>query len=381
MTTEVPAANSPAASSSSKKSANFSLASFLPGAVPAVLIVLAILGLLYAQAQRESPSPLNFLAIVKVALRSPKRLAQNFADKNGDLVADAPEDPTQWLDPETLEFEVLGRDLQMESSQWSDFVSHLQQVTGKQVHLTLRPEPTELSASEAIPPTLQQARDFRDGKIHLACLNTGAVTLNVNEGGAVPFCVMADEAGKFGYEMEIIVPAKSRVTKVAQLKGAEKVFFASMYSHSGFKAPLMILWKDFGLQPERDYTPVFASGQEDAIKVIAANSGDAAPVASDLLRRIISRGEVAEDSIRSIYKSKAFPPACFAYAHQLKPELAEKVRSAFLDFQWAGTSLEKAYAAARQSRFVQASYKTDWQSVREVEDHVSSLLQSDDRHP
>ncbi|WP_254512638.1 PhnD/SsuA/transferrin family substrate-binding protein [Anatilimnocola floriformis] len=370
-----------AARAASNKSAKFSFKSLLFVAIPAIVVVLGVFGLLYSQAQRETPPPVDFLAIVKLALRSPKRLSQSLTDKNGDLVADAPEDPALWLDPETLEFEILGRDLASETQQWSDFVSHLQQVTGKQVHLTLRPEPTSLSSSEATPPTLQQARDFHAGKIHLACLNTGAVTLNVNEGGAVPFCVMADEAGKFGYEMEIIVPADSRVTKVSQLKGAEKVFFASMYSHSGFKAPLMILWNDFNLQPERDYTPVFVSGQEQAIEVIAKNRGDAAPVASDLLRRIIGRGDVAEKSIRSIYKSKAYPPACFAYAHQLKPELAEKVKTAFLEFRWAGTSLEKAYAAAQQSRFVPASYQNDWQSVRDIEDQVSSLLQSEDRHP
>src|SRR5690349_5606772 len=108
----------PAADSSSKKSASFTLSSFLPAAVPAVLVVLAILGFLYTQAQRETPPPVNFLSIVKVALRSPKRLAQDFADKNGDLVADAPEDEKLWLDPETLEFEVLGRDLQIETAQW-----------------------------------------------------------------------------------------------------------------------------------------------------------------------------------------------------------------------------------------------------------------------
>jgi phosphonate transport system substrate-binding protein len=205
-------------------------------------------------------------------------------------------------------------------------------------------------------------------------LNTGAVTLAVNEGGAVPFCVMADDDGKFGYDMELIVPAKSSVQKVDQLKGSQKLLFTSTYSHSGFKAPLTILWKEFNLRPERDYRAVFSNDQEQAIKDIAAGRGDAAPVAGDLLQRAISRGVIDAAAIRSIHSSKAFPPACFAHAHQLKPELVQKIKTAFLEFPWQDSSLQKAYAAAKQSKFVPVSYKDDWKSVREVEEHLSSLV-------
>jgi len=71
-----------------------------------------------------------------------------------------------------------------------------------------------------------------------------------------------------------------------------------------------------------------------------------------LLKRLIASGEVDAKAIRTIYESSSFPPACFGYAHQLKPELAEKIKKAFFDFKWKGTSLEKAYAAAGQSKFV-----------------------------
>lgn len=81
-------------------------------------------------------------------------------------------------------------------------------------------------------------------------------------------------------------------------------------------------------------------------------------------------------AIRSVHKSKTFPPACFAHAHQLKPELAQKIKTAFLEFPWQDSSLQKAYAAAHQSKFVPVSYKNDWQSVREVEEYLSSLVKN-----
>ncbi len=185
---------------------------------------------------------------------------------------------------------------------------------------------------------------------------------------------MAGDDDKFGYEMEIIVPAKSSVKQPSDLKGSERVLFTSLYSHSGFKAPLSILWDEFDLHPERDYTPVFTVGQEKAIEEIIAGHGDAAPVASDFLQRTLSRADANANVVRSIYKSKTFPPACFAFGHQLQPDLAGKIRQAFLEFDWKGSSLEKAYAPAKQSKFVAVAYKETWQPVREVEEKIAALL-------
>lgn len=363
-----------AAKSAGGERPKFSPKNVLLVAVPAALVVIGIFAWLYNAAQRETPGHVDFLASTKVALLAPTTLAEGLTDKDGDLVADAPTATTELLDPETLVFELLGQNLEREQEQWADFVQHLQTVTGKPVKLQLRPDSKQVA--DAVPPPLQLARDLRAGTVHLAALNTGAVALGVNVGGAVPFCVMADKDGKFGYEMEIIVPANSSVQKVAELKGSQRLLFGSTYSHSGFKAPLITLWNEFNLQPERDYTPVFTASSEQAIADIAAGRGDAAPVASDFLQRVLSRETIKPDSIRSIYKSKPFPPACFAYAHQLQSELAGKLKIAFLEFEWRDTSLEKAYAPAHQSKFVPVTYQADWTAVREVEERAAALLKS-----
>jgi len=366
--------------SNSRSSRSFSLQNVLIVGLPAVLIVLAVFGWVYNQVG-QTPPPVDFLASVKYNLRTPTKLAEGLVDADGDLVADRVTDAAQQLDPDTIVFEVLGSNLEREQKQWADFVQHCELVTGKKVQVALRPDSTGVGPGKALPPELQQARDLREGKIHLVSLNTGAVSLGVNEGGAIPFCVMAGDDGKFGYKMEIIVPAKSKAQKPGDLKGSQRVLFTTIYSHSGFKAPLSILWDEFDLRPERDYTPVFIATQEKAIEEIAAGRADAAPVASDFLQRTVSREGFPKDAIRSIYQSITFPPACFAYGHRLQPELAAKVKQAFLDFEWKDSSLEKAYAPAGQSKFVSVAYKTDWATVRELEASIAGLLSANPQMP
>src|SRR5262249_28642420 len=89
-------------------------------------------------------------------------------------------------------------------------------------------------------------------------------------------------------------------------------------------------------------------------------------------KRILGPGDY-----RTIYTSeKTFPPACFGYTHNLKPELAAKIREAFLSFEWKGTSLESAYKAANQSKFVPVNYKEHWALVRDVEEEVTKFMQA-----
>jgi phosphonate transport system substrate-binding protein len=100
-------------------------------------------------------------------------------------------------------------------------------------------------------------------------------------------------------------------------------------------------------------------------------------VASDLLKRLIAQGRVDGKAIRTIYTSpESFPPACYATSYRLKPELAEKIKKAFFDFRWEGSSLQKAYSPAGQTKFVPISYKEAWAPVREMERSALELVQT-----
>src|SRR5206468_3217856 len=112
--------------------------------------------------------------------------------------------------------------------------------------------------------------DIRNGNVHIVVLSTGAVSTAVNTGGAVPFAVMADAKDNYGYKMQLIVPASSSLRLPGDLRG-QNVSFVSAYSHSGFKAPVVILWKEFGLLPGRNYDTYMQGSQEQLADGIANN--------------------------------------------------------------------------------------------------------------
>ena len=293
----------------------------------------------------------------------PTELGKGLVDADGNLVADPPPEAEQ-LDPSELKFAVLGSDLDEEKAQYADFVKHLESATGRKVELTL---------VEDMKPS-----DLRDGTVHLVNLATGSVSTWVNLGGAVPFCVMADEKGKFAYKVEFIVPANSPIRSPGDFRGKE-ISFVSVSSMSGFKAPVVTLWKKFDLQPGRDYDMRAQASQKMLVSGIAKGDLKAGSIASDLLKRMIAHGKedgtLDEKSIRRIYESpEEYPPACYAYSHRLKPELAKKIQDAFFNFKWEGTSLEKAYKAAGQTKFVPISYKEHWAPVRAMEKTAEELV-------
>ena len=58
-----------------------------------------------------------------------------------------------------------------------------------------------------------------------------------------------------------------------------------------------------------------------------------------------------------------FPTSSFAYAHDLKPELAAKLKQCFLAFRFP-ESMVKEFNG--DDRFVEINYKDNWAVVREV---------------
>jgi len=193
----------------------------------------------------------------------------------------------------------------------------------------------------------------------------------VNLAGFVPVCVMGDAEGKWGYQMEIITPRARPINSIHEM-GGKKVAFANFQSHSGFKLPFVRLW-EIGLEFDRDYRWTYTGGQIASIQAVRNGQCDAAGVANDLLRREIAAGRLSPDDYKTIFTSATFPPACFGYVHNLKPELASRIRSAFLDFNWSGTSLERAYKAANQVKFVPISFKRDWAIVRDIDEQLRRI--------
>ena len=280
-------------------------------------------------------------------------LDKRFCDRNGDLVADGPSDPKQWVDPPALIFAYTPvEDPEVYRKVWDGFLAHMQKLTGKKVVFF----PVQSNAA--------QIEAMRAGRLHIAGFNTGSNPIAVNCAGFVPFAMMAAADGSYGYEMEIITRTDSGITKPADLKGKILAFTAPT-SNSGFKAPSALLKSEFGLVAERDFKPAFSGKHDNSILGVANKDYDAAAIANSVLVRMVTRKAVDGAVLRSLYKSQTFPTTGYGHVYNLKPEVAEKVKEAFFSFPWEGSELKKEFK--KEDKFVPISYKEHWEVIRKID--------------
>ena len=280
-------------------------------------------------------------------------LDKAYCDGDGDLVADRPADPKQLVNPRTLVFSYTPvEDPALYQKVWNGFIRHMEKVTGKKVVFF----PVQSNAA--------QVEAMRAGRLHVAGVNTGGNPIAVNCAGFVPFAMMANDDGRFGYEMEIVVRADSPIKAVADLKG-RKVAFTSPTSNSGYKAPIAILKSEFNLEAKRDFVPVVSGKHDNSVLGVLNKDYDAAAVANEVLRRMVERKLVDPGKIRTIYRSQTFPTTGYGYVYNLDPVLVAKIKEAFFTFQWKGSALQAEFK--ERDRFVPITYKKDWSVVREID--------------
>ena len=282
-------------------------------------------------------------------------LDKRYCDRDGDLIADVPEDASQQLDPDTLIFAYTPvEDPAVYKTAWSDFLTHLEKETGKKVVFF----PVQSNAA--------QIEAMRSGRLHIAGFNTGSNPLAVNCAGFRPFTIMASADGNFGYEMEIITYPGSGIEKVEDIKG-KQLAFTSPTSNSGFKAPSAILKADFGMEAEKDFEPVFSGKHDNSILGVANKDYPAASIANSVMHRMIQRDVIKPEQVVSIYKSQTFPTTGFGVVYNLKPELQEKIRNAFFNFNWEGSTLQQEFSKSNEAQFIEMTYQKFWEVIRKID--------------
>ncbi|MDO5668089.1 MAG: phosphate/phosphite/phosphonate ABC transporter substrate-binding protein [Alcaligenaceae bacterium] len=156
---------------------------------------------------------LALAALLAALPLSSQAMDPRFTDADGDLVADAPTDPKDWIDPATLVFSYTPvEDPAVYAEVWKEFIDHLAAETGKKVQFF----PVQSNAA--------QLEAMRAGRLHVAGFNTGSNPLAVNCAGFVPFAMMAANDDAYGYEMEILTYPGSGIEKVEDIRGKKLAF-------------------------------------------------------------------------------------------------------------------------------------------------------------
>ncbi|MCY7387940.1 MAG: phosphate/phosphite/phosphonate ABC transporter substrate-binding protein [Burkholderiales bacterium] len=273
-----------------------------------------------------------------------------YCDADRDLVADTPLDKSKWKNPSTLIFTYTPlEDPAVYQKIFANFLDHLSQCTAKKV------------VYYQVQSNAAQIEAMRAGRLHIGGFSTGSTAFAVNLGGAVPFVVKGNATAPRAYHMSVIVKKDSPYLKLADLKG-KKVAHVSPSSNSGNLAPRSLLPAE-GLAPDKDYKVLY-SGKHDQ-SILGVNSGDydAATIADDVLERMSARGVVKAENFRTLYVSPPFVTSSFAYAHDLEPTLAAKIKSCFMAYKFTA---EMTREFNGDDRFHAADFKRDWAVVRKV---------------
>lgn len=273
-----------------------------------------------------------------------------YCDANNDLVADAPKDASKWRDPSTLVWAYTPvEDPAVYANVFKPFTDHLETCVGKRtVYYPVQSNAAQIEA-------------MRSGRLHFAGFSTGPTGFAVNMAGAVPFAAKGVGDQVRGYNLLAIVKSTSPYQSLADLKG-KRVAHTSPSSNSGNLAP-RVLFPERGLTPETDYKPLMSGGHDKSVLGVNSGDYDMAAVASDVFERMGVRGTVKAADFRILYRSPVFPTSSFAHSHDLKPELAAKLRECFFSFRFT-PAMQKEFNG--DDRFLPISYQKDWAVVRDV---------------
>ena len=281
-------------------------------------------------------------------------LDSRYCDNNGDLLADTPADSSQWLNPDTLIFSYTAvEDPSVYENVFTELMDHIAKKTGKRVKWY---GPESYAA---------QVEAMRSGRLHVSGFSAGATVYGVNLGGFHPVAMMGNKDGTFrGYKLWLITHKDSDIKTVQDPKG-RKVAYVTPSSNSGNQAP-RALFKNMRIVPDEDYEVIYSGKHDNSIMGVVNKDYDAAPVASTVMQRMLERGIFESSEVRIIWESDQFPGTSYGYIYNLAPELQEKIREAFLTFDWAGSGLEKDFGK-RANTFIPVDYVKYWKVIRTIQ--------------
>lgn len=281
-----------------------------------------------------------------------KSLAGDYRDANGDLLADAPADSDQHLDPAGLVVAYYEGDDDGERVNWSAFQEQLGKLSGKEV---------------VIQPYLNSADEIaaiRAGRIQIVALHAADVPYLVNNVGFVPIAVLGTGNAASGNHLLFATQPKSNVKSIPDLAGKTLVC-TRPDSITGYRAAVAILSREANLRPSLDYRVAFSFGQKRSILGLIAGEYEVASLSADRLQAMISAGEIKPSDLRIIYESQIIPRLALGYVHNLSPALAQQIRDCTLQFENAGG---EPAGDGKSMRFQPIDYRRDFAFVRQIDD-------------
>ena len=168
----------------------------------------------------------------------------------------------------------------------------------------------------------------RHGRLDLAYFGPLSYVLAKQKSDIEAFAALKTK-GKTTYQAVLIGNTAAGIATVADLKGKDVAFGdeASTSSHLIPKAMLA----EKGLKAGDGYQEHFV-GAHDAVALAVQNGkAQGGGLSKPIFESLVERGVIDAKKVRVLEESKPYPQYPWAMRSDLKPELKEKIRSAFLD--------------------------------------------------
>ncbi|MHB1232877.1 MAG: phosphate/phosphite/phosphonate ABC transporter substrate-binding protein, partial [Burkholderiales bacterium] len=171
---------------------------------------------------------------------------------------------------------------------------------------------------------------MRHGRLDLAYFGPLSYVLARQKSEIEPFAALKVK-GSTTYQSVVIANTASGVKTIADIKGKD-VAYGDTASTSSHLIPKSVL-AEGGLMAGRDYKEHFV-GSHDAVALAVQNGhAQAGGLSRPIFESLVERKIVSLGKVKVLAYSKPFPQYPWTMRSNLKPELKEKIRNAFLSLK------------------------------------------------
>lgn len=194
---------------------------------------------------------------------------------------------------------------------------HLEQALKKDIEITVTTDYSSMIEA------------MRFGRIEVAYFGPFSYVLAKSKAPTIEPFAVGVERGSPTYQSVLIATAGGPVKTLADVRG--KPFgFGDQASTSSHLAPRAHLLKKYQLDGEKDYRPVHLGTHDAVARAVQAGQVPAGALSKPILDNLIARGTVDASKIVQLDLSVPIPNYPIVMQGDLKPELKQAIRAAFL---------------------------------------------------
>lgn len=169
---------------------------------------------------------------------------------------------------------------------------------------------------------------MRHGRLDLAYFGPLSYVLARQKSEIEPFVALKSK-GSTTYQSVVIANVSSGVNQITDIKG-KNMAYGDKASTSSHLIPKSVLAEQ-GLNAGADYQEHFV-GSHDAVAMAVQNGhAQAGGLSRPIFESLVERKIVSPEKVKVLAYSKPFPQYPWTMRSNLKPELKEKIRNAFLN--------------------------------------------------